>query len=357
MSTDIVAGSLGELGERAIYSQLLQPRYRDVPAFGDDCAALGRDLVVTTDSCPTPLMASLGVDDPYDTGWLLATINMSDLAAAGARPVGLLVNYTLPSSTPVVTLQRIIDGVDACAASHGTRVLGGDIRDGREVHLSATAIGQCPPRRPSRHGRMAGGRLSRKGARAGDPLLLVGAPGYLWAAALLHNRWASLTPAETEDVVDRARRPVAQVAAGRLLAGRGLVRAAIDVSDGLFASVRILCEANGVGADLRSEIELDPVLRKVCDQAEVSTFKLGQTWGDWSLLVAVAPGDVDRARSALFRAGIGVRKIGCLTAEEGVLDIVDGTSKSRWDGIDQERFTSNSWHGDGIEEYIQRLRG
>src|SRR5262249_37077632 len=158
---------------------------------GDDCARLGHGFVATTDTCPTPLVASLGLTDPFYTGWLLATINLSDLAAAGARPKGLLVNYTLPPDTPVRDFERLLDGADECAAAHGTRVLGGDIRDGTPAHLSATAVGRCPVRLP--RGRRA---LSRRGARAGDQLLLVGSPGYLWAAVLVHHGWACLPSAE-----------------------------------------------------------------------------------------------------------------------------------------------------------------
>jgi len=358
MLTEDAAGSLGEMGERQIFAQLLQPRYRDVPSFGDDCATLRRGLVITTDSCPMPLVASLGVEDPYYTGWLLATINFSDLAAAGAWPEGLVVNYTLRADTPVDVLEHIIDGVDACARFYGTGVLGGDIQDGCEMHLSATAIGRCLPRRLSLQLRMSGGRLSRRGARAGDRLLLVGSPGYLWGAALLHYGWASLSANDTEKVFDRARRPIAQLKAGRLLAHRGIVRAAIDVSDGLYAGVRTLCDTNGLGAVMHADIELDAVLREICDQAKVTSFQLGQTWGDWSLLVAVTADDVRRAVAALTRAGIGVREVGVLTADEAVLVIADEDTKlSPWEGIDQERFSKSSWHGDGIDEYLQRLRG
>lgn len=346
---------LGQLGERRIYSELLEPHYRSVPAFGDDCAAVGRDLVVTTDSCSEALVASLGMADPYYTGWLLATINLSDLAAAGARPQGLVVNYTLPPHTPVGTLKRIIDGVDDCATRHGTQVLGGDIRDGHAMHLSATAIGRCP-RRISRFG-PTGSRLSRRGAHDGDRLLLVGSPGYLWAAALLHGKYAVVGDAEQADVNRRAREPTAQVEAGRILARRGLARAAIDVSDGLYAGVRTLCETNRLGALMESEIELDAVLRKICMQAKVSTFQLGQTWGDWSLLVAVRPRDVRAACRLLAAADIGVREVGRLTRAAGDLRVDDGgADPPPWDGVDQERFSERSWNGEGIDAAIQRMR-
>lgn len=345
---------LAELGERRIVAELLEPRYRSVPSFGDDCAVLGSDRVITTDSCSTALVADLGMDDPVHTGWLLATINLSDLAAAGAEPEGLVVNYTLRSDTPVDTLSRIMDGVDACAAAHGTRVLGGDIGEGREMRLSATAVGVCA-RRPGPDGAVS--RLSRRGALAGDRLLLVGSPGYLWAAALLHHGFAKVGEDERQQVDDRACRPRAQLVAGRQLAANGLASSATDVSDGLYASVRNLCLANGLGAVIDVGMELDEVLLRICRQAGVHPFQLGQTWGDWSLLAAVHPQDVASARRVLAGTGTAVREIGVLTPATGQIRLSDGSREHpEWNGIDQERFSSTSWRGEGILGALEQMR-
>jgi thiamine-monophosphate kinase len=144
--------------------------------------------------------------------------------------------------------------------------------------------------------------------------------------------------------------------AAQLLAHRGLVRAALDLSDGLYAGTRALCDANGLGAVMAPEMALDPVLERICGQAEVSTFQLGATWGDWCLLVAVRPGDVAPTRSALSKARIGFREVGRLTAEPGVR-VDDGSPQPPvWHGTDQERFSRSSWHGTGIDEQIRRMR-
>lgn len=344
---------LVELGERRIVAEILEPRYRSVPSFGDDCAPLGSDRVITTDSCGTALVAGLGETDPVHTGWLLATINLSDLAAAGAQPEGLVVNYTFPPDTPVRTLSRIMDGVDACAAFHGTRVLGGDIGEGCEMRLSATAVGLCPHTGPD----AAVSRLSRRGARAGDRLLLVGSPGYLWGAALLFHGFADVTDDERREVFGRACRPKAQLAAGGLLATHRLARSATDVSDGLYASIRSLCRANGVGALIDTDVRLDGVLQRVCERAEVHPFQLAQTWGDWCLLVAVRPGDVEVTRNLLAHADTDAQDIGVLTPATGEVRLNDGSPEPpRWDGIDQERFSSTSWRGEGIPGALNRMR-
>ena len=346
--------TLGEMGERRIVRELIAPRFRGVASFGDDCAPFGEDRVITTDSCTTAVMEKMQ-DDPYYTGWLLATINLSDLAAAGAEPEGLVVNYMLRTDTSVTTLNRIMDGVEDCAARHGTRVLGGDITDGPQMHLSATAVGRCGWRETAQ-GRVST-RLSRRGAAAGDRLLLVGSPGYLWAATLLQVALQHVGPqeipaADRTYVQLRAGRPTAQLAAGRALAEAGLARAAIDVSDGLFGSVRSLCEANDLGACLHGEIELDAVVTRIATAARVSTFELGQTWGDWSLLVAVRPEDAERARAVLAGVDTGVRDVGALTADAGVLELAGRA----WAGVDQERFSRTSWHGAGLEAAVAAMQ-
>lgn len=343
---------LGDLGERRIFTDILAPSYSNVTAFGDDCAVVDGGLVLTTDSCPTPLLDQLSDADPYAAGWLLATINLSDLAAAGATPSGLVVNYTLPADTPVGELKQIIRGVNDCAESHGTKVIGGDIRDGRDRHLSATAIGRTPRHR-GRYGRMVNDRLSRRGAAAGDALLLVGNPGNLWGAALVYREVAEVPLGVALPVFDLARKPKAQLKAGRLLASRRMATAAIDVSDGLFASVKILASANNAGAVMEPDITLSEPLMQICRAADVSPFQLAQNWGDWCLLVSVKPKNLPAASTLLRDHGIGFQRIGTLTPDAGAILIGrrDGPPIP-WLGIDQERFTASSWTGDGIDAHI-----
>ncbi|WP_410655004.1 thiamine-phosphate kinase [Amycolatopsis sp. lyj-112] len=344
---------LGDLGEHAILEHILRPRYGGVRGFGDDCAVLdaddlpGGELVATTDSCPTPLVTILGETDPYHAGWLLATINLSDLAAAGATPLGLVVNYTLPKETTAGEFRRLLDGVDDCTRAHGTKVVGGDLRDGPVRQLTATAIGRCVP----------DARLGRTGASEGDRLLLVGSPGYLWAYALLAGEQASLPDDAVAEIRERACRPMAQVLAGRMLATRSLARAAMDVSDGLFPTVRTLCDANGLGAMITTDIRLDDAPADVCAQAGLSPFDLAQAWGDWNLLVAARPEDVELIRKSLAAEGVSVHEIGGLTPREGGIQLADGDLIAPWQGIAQERFSATSWHGGELPRLIDEVLG
>ncbi|MEV6825379.1 thiamine-phosphate kinase [Amycolatopsis sp. NPDC051102] len=340
---------LGDLGERGIQEQVLLPRYGGMEGFGDDSAFLGEvktpsELVATTDSCPTPLVNLLAEPDLFHAGWLLATINLSDLAAAGAEPLGLVVNYTLPKATTVGEFERLLDGVDASCHAHGTAVAGGDIRDGAAMQLTATAIGRCSP----------GNRLRRSGAKAGDRLLLVGSPGYLWAAALVKTGRAKLPASETDELWQRACRPTAQLKAGRLLAATGLARAAMDVSDGLFATVRTLCETNGLGAAVTGEFELDALVADVAAQSGLRPFDLAQTWGDWGLVVTTRPEDVDLLTKALWEEGVPAQDIGTTTDDPR---LTLGAGDDPWEGIAQERFSPSSWHGGEPSRVIAEMLG
>jgi len=341
---------LGDVGEHAILDYILRPRYGGVRGFGNDCAVLDAwsgslgELVATTDSCPTPLVTILGETDPYHAGWPLATINLSDLAAAGATPLGLVVNYTLPKTTTAGEFRRLLDGVDDCTKKHKTKVVGGDLRDGPVRQLTATAIGRCVP----------GGRLGRLGAEAGDRLLLVGSPGYLWSYALLVEKQARLSASVVAKIRKRACEPMAQVAAGNALATAGLARAAMDVSDGLFPTVRTLCGANGLGARITTAIQLDEPLADVCAQSGLGRFELAQAWGDWTLVVAVRPEDVELAKKTLAGEGVAAQEIGVLVPREEGISLDDGEP---WEGIAQERFSPSSWHGGELPRLITEVLG
>jgi thiamine-monophosphate kinase len=346
--------SLGDYGERRLIGELLQDRYGQSGRFGDDCAVLpGRsswpfELVATTDPCPEPLVASLGWSDLYYQGWLLGTINFSDLAAAGADPLGLLVSYLLPPALAVEGLNRLLDGVDDCCRAHGTQVVGGNLSDASAVQLTGTAIGVCP----------LGERLSRRGARPGDRILLVGSPGYLWGAVLLDRGHARLSKADTDQVIDRARRPVAQLAAGRALAESGLARAAVDVSDGLYASIQALCAANQIGAIIEPErCGLDPLPREICRQSGVDPFALAQLWGDWTLVVAVGGDHVAAAIDQLAALDVRAQDIGYFTADSEKSQLLQDGVLGTWHGVDAERFTGASWTRSKIPDYVEWLLG
>ena len=175
-----------------------------------------------------------------EIGWRAAAAALSDLAADGAKPLGVLVSLALPLPTTPGDADRtavaVMTGAGAAAASVGARVLGGDLVRFDKLVIDVCALGTVER------------AVRRAGAHAGDGLWVTGALG---GARLALRAFQS---GRTPDAEARARfaRPEPRIAAGRWLADRGAT-AMIDVSDGLAADARHLAAASGVGLEISME--------------------------------------------------------------------------------------------------------
>ena len=163
--------TLRDLGEREIIKTILPGC---VDGVGNDCAVLrllDHDLLLTTDPVPQPA-ASFVTDDPdlYWLGWLLVTINASDLAAAGAKPLAFVASINAPPDLAVDHLEQLLSGIaDSCKAQDLSYV-GGDLGEGDVVSAVGTALGYCDRDRA----------ITRAGAQPGDLLVSIGQGGIFW---------------------------------------------------------------------------------------------------------------------------------------------------------------------------------
>ena len=206
--------------------------------IGDDAALLavspGQLAAVSTDT----LVA--GVHFPHeatarDIGWKALAVNLSDLAAMGAEPAWATLALTLPSAD-VRWVDEFADGFAELARKHCVALVGGDTTQG-PLSITVTIHGFVPE----------GAALMRSGARAGDGIYVTGTLGDAAAGLrLLSSRRA--TPVQLSA---RLHRPMPRIAQGLLLRGRAT--ACIDVSDGLAADLRHICNASGVGAQIDAD--------------------------------------------------------------------------------------------------------
>lgn len=289
--------SLGELA----FIDKLRLLATDPAARGlDDDAAVIGDLVVTHDMVAEGVHF-LPTDPPASVGWKLVAVNLSDLAGKGAEPIAALMGMTLVADGDWE--EKFLGGVAAACETYGIALVGGDtiaLPPGAPRVLGLTAIGRGGERIPS-----------RAGGRPGDGLWLVGTLGD--AAAGLE-----LLQAEQEaegPLVESYRRPVPQLAAGRLLAPHAT--AMMDVSDGLLLDVTRLCTASRCGASI--DLNALPLSRAYV--AEHGVNRRAQlkaaTGGDDYALLAALPADFDPLGLSLPRGTI-LRRIGTLTASEGI---------------------------------------
>jgi thiamine-monophosphate kinase len=212
--------------------------------LGDDCALLplgNTTLAVSIDCSLEGVHFRTDWLTFEEIGWRAAAAALSDLAADGAEPIGVLVSlgvpagtrYPIPGTDPAV---EIMAGVGAAVQSVGARVLGGDLVRSEKYIVDVCVLGSA--QHPVR----------RAGARAGDGIWVTGRLG--GAGLALAGFRAGTRPGGT--LGRRYSRPEPRIAAGRWLAARGAT-AMIDVSDGLAADARHLAAASGVGLEIALE--------------------------------------------------------------------------------------------------------
>lgn len=200
----------------------------------DDAAVLG-DLVFTHDMIVEGVHF-LPDDPPGDVAWKLVTVNLSDLAAKGAEPVGCLLGYAL--GAPDWNAGFIV-GLEDVLATYGMPLLGGDtVRANGPRSFGLTAIGR------------SANAPSRSGAKAGDALYVTGMIGRAGLGLKLAQSGG------TGPELEAYRRPQPRLAEGRLLAP--MVHAMMDVSDGLLIDASRMAEASGLAIDI--DLDLVPTV-------------------------------------------------------------------------------------------------
>lgn len=276
-----------ELGERDLIRRISE-------ALGlekDDCAVLeagDRYLVATTDmlhrETDFPEIMS-----PWQMGWMAMAVNLSDVAAMGADPAGVLMAVGLPK-VDLPFIDQLFAGFADCAESYGTRIVGGDTDSHRELTIVGCALGFVEKELI----------LRRRGARIGDLLCttgaLGGAGGGLWALGqddLQNPLLASLLE------------PKPRIEEGRALAKSRAATAMMDNSDGLALSLYDLGEASNVGFLVRaSDLPMASGLLKTVGRKSAIDL-IFSAGGDFELLFTVRPDKLEEARRACQLTVIG----------------------------------------------------
>jgi thiamine-monophosphate kinase len=304
--------TVSDLGERRLVARIRtrfdasagSPRGL-VLGIGDDAAVFESPrhahLVITTDSQVEGVHFDRRFSAPADVGHRALAVNLSDLAAMGARPRWALLSLVLSDTMPVSDLDEMVDGLATLAEAHGVTVIGGNLaRSPGGMVVDITAIGEIHPRR----------LLTRAGGRPGDQLFVSGTIGGAAAGlAMLRARPdegdAELDPAllRSDACLETYRRPRPRVRLGRAIADARAARAAIDLSDGLAEAVHQLADASGCGVDIDAEaLPIDPGARDWWSSQGLDPIVASITGGDdYELLIAVPATWGGRLRHAIRR--------------------------------------------------------
>jgi thiamine-monophosphate kinase len=299
-----------------------RPVTRATLGVGDDCALLnpapGTQLAISSDMLVQGRHFFADVD-PRTLGHKSLAVNLSDLAACGAKPLA----FTLALALPEVNepwLAAFADGLFALADAHGCELIGGDTTAG-PLNICITIFGEVPVVQGQSKA------LLRSGARAGDDLYISGTVGDARLAldALLGK--ISLPDDMLRAARLRLEMPTPRVALG--LALRGLATSAIDISDGLLGDLGHVLQASSVGATVHTEDAITSIASYAYKTRAGGLFSLNLSHDQW-LALALAGGDdyellftapADRRAdvdAAALASQTPVRRIGKIDTQAGL---------------------------------------
>jgi thiamine-monophosphate kinase len=290
--------------------------------LGDDAAALtppaGCDLVLTTDG----VIAGVHFfpDDPPDTiGRKALRMNLSDLAAKGAKPIGFLLAPAFPAGIDEAWIAAFAAGLASDAARYGCPLLGGDTdRTPGPLSVSITAFGAVP------HGKM----VRRSTAKPGDRVVVTGTIGdAALGLKLRRDRSAGrnwqLTEPMTAHLERRYLLPEPRNALAEAV--QLYAAAAMDVSDGLAGDLDKLCRASVVA------VEIDVARVPLSDAARAAVTAVPALFGavltggdDYEIVLTVSPDRLESFRASAQNAGVAVTEIGRVLEGEGARFIQAG---------------------------------
>ncbi len=304
--------ALGEFDLIARY--FTRPVQRAALGVGDDCALLapgpGMQLAVSSDMLVEG-RHFLPTVSPTHLGHKALAVNLSDLAACGAKPLA----FTLALAMPRVDesfLDGFARGLLALADAHGCELIGGDTTQG-SLNICITVFGEVP----------TGAALLRSGAQAGDDIYVSGTVGDARLALEAFRGTLALPGHQFEAVRIAMEQPQPRITLG--LALQGLASSAIDVSDGLLGDLAHTLRRSGVGA----MVEVDAVPRSAALREQpIAVQRLCTLAGgdDYELVFTAAPQQAGRIAAAAQQAGVPATRIGRIEVAAG-LRLVDAAGR------------------------------
>jgi thiamine-monophosphate kinase len=304
-----------------------RPVTRNALGIGDDCALLqpaaGMQLAVSSDMLVEG-RHFLSTVEPSRLGHKALAVNLSDLAACGARPLAFTLALSMPQADEA-WLEPFSRGLLALADEYACELVGGDTTRG-PLTICITVFGEVP------HGQA----LLRSGARAGDDIYVSGTLGEARLALEAFRGTVALPADAFEAARTRMEQPTPRVALGQALLG--VATAAIDVSDGLLGDLGHILRASGVGARIDTGVAarlMNPLCAAVLEEEQRLEYVLAGG-DDYELLFTAAASQRDGVQAAARQAGIAVTRIGSIEAAAG-LRLVDAAGpplERRYGSID-----------------------
>jgi thiamine-monophosphate kinase len=300
---------LSQLGERRvieIFAEVFGGCDIAEVGIGDDASVLRVGdalIVVSTDMIREGTHIPREMT-PEQAGGYAVNVNLSDLAAMGAKPLAMLFSFGLPGSKDEEFVRRLARGIREACDSHGVCVIGGDTKEHEEMVISGVALGIAG----------SGRYLTRGGARAGDVLCVTGSIGS--AAAGFYCLTKNIEHPKREEFIKAALEPKARVKEGLALAG--VASACMDISDGLAFSLSEIARKSGVGFEVYEErVPRDKAVKEIAALAKVDEREIiFHKGGDFELLFTISEESLPALRAEFRRKKLApIAEIGRVVEE------------------------------------------
>ena len=284
-----------------------RPVRRNALGIGDDCALLapsaGMQLAVSSDMLVEG-RHFLSTVDPFKLGHKALAVNLSDLAACGAKPLAFTLALAMPRAD-AAWLEPFSRGLLALADEHGCELVGGDTTRG-PLNICVTVFGEVP----------AGQALLRSGAKAGDDLYVSGTLGDARLALEVFRGTLSLPAPVFEAARARMEEPTPRCALGQALLG--IATSAIDISDGFLGDLGHILRQSSVGAciDTVAAAGLMGVAAQLDADRQLEYVLAGGD--DYELAFTAAPGSREAVQQAGRNASTVVTRVGQIETGPGV---------------------------------------
>lgn len=283
-----------ETGELALL-EILRKRFKDRPSrlvlgIGDDAAVIrtgAANMLLTTDMMAEGVHFDLAWMTPFQLGFKLVSVNVSDIYAMGGRPEFLLLDFGVPGDTDTIFFSRFFDGVEKAAKTYGVSLAGGDISSSSRVVVAATVTGYARK------------ILRRDGARVGDRIYVTGNLGDSACGLQLMKKrnspieierkqkggfklkWNTVRPLIQRHLMPHAVSPEKFI---------GSATSMMDISDGLLIDISRLCRESGVGAIFYKEsIPVSDELREAAAWLKIDPYDFAFGGGEDYELIFTAP--------------------------------------------------------------------
>jgi len=310
----VLKETVSEVGERALI-RMASSIYKDHnPSVDltDDCAftpIADEYILSSSDMISEKTHVPHGMT-PWQIGWFITAVNLSDIASKGGNPIGILLSIGMPRTYLISSFLELIKGASSCATQYNTSIIGGDTKENDHLVISGTALGRV-------HKDFF---MSRKGLQSDDVIAVTGTLGK--AAAGFH----SLKNQKKSGEINALCEPTPRVKEGQKLAETGLVHSCMDLSDGLSSSLYQLAELNHVGFEIQKEkLPISKELHDIslCDPTVDELYLSLHYGGDYELLFTASKKNISLFQKKLDEINVPLTVIGKVISGKETVFIYD----------------------------------